>query len=102
MVFRGTFLIHARIAGKFLRVPCPAAPIEIVRNGQDRVTEQHSWASVAHDLPGLFPVLGLVAMDRAVCAGRFVLTVGALLKTNLGVVQKPRTIPAKPGAFVVG
>lgn len=42
--------------------------------GRDGIVEQHTGAGPTHDLTNLFPHRRLVAMDRALLAGRFLLS----------------------------
>ena len=64
-------------------------------NSEQRVTEQHSRPSVAHDLLGLSPIVRFVAMYRAVCTRGLVLTVRAFIQAYFSVVEKGRAVCAE-------
>jgi len=63
-------------------------PIQLVGNSEQGVAKQHSRTGVAHDFASFCFSLWLVAVYRAVGAGRFVVAIRTLLQPALGVVQK--------------
>ena len=69
-------------------MPGPAKTIQFVSDGEPRMTKQHSWTCVPHDRFHLGPLRGLVTVDRAIGAGRFFVSVRALLKPTLRIVQE--------------
>jgi hypothetical protein len=86
-------------------VPGISKSVHLVRKRQERMTEQHPWTGVAHDLPSLGSLGRLVTVDRAVGASRFVVTIGAFLQTHFGIVEKcltGRTQKAHGRIMVIG
>ena len=62
------------------------------------MTPGHPRASVSHHFPGHLALRGLVTVDRAVCTGGLVLTVGALLQPLFSVAHQFRTFRTEFGA----
>jgi len=74
--------------------------VEQVHDGQPRVAESHAWSCVTHDHPGLLALRRLVAMDRALGAGRLGLAVRTLFQPPLGVVEELAAFVAGPARTV--
>jgi hypothetical protein len=86
-------------------MPGISKPVNLVSDCQDRMAKQHPWTCVAHDLPSLGSSGWFVAMNRAVGASRFVVAIGALFQTYIGVVEKAlayRTQNARDWIVVIG
>jgi len=88
---------------QLLRVPRLAEAIQLVGDGEQWMTQQHAWAGVSHNLFGLGSLCRLVAVNGAVGAGRFVLSVGAFPQPHFGIVQKLLALVAQeiPGFVMV-
>jgi hypothetical protein len=84
-------LVACQFPGMFRR----NETVQLVRNREIRVPEQHSWAGVPHDHPGSCPGTGLVTMDRAIGAGRLVGAVEAFLQAHIGIVEEALAVVAQ-------
>lgn len=67
---------------------CLAKAIQLVGNGEQRMAKQHPRAGISHDRPGLSLASRLVAVNRAVGAGRLVFPVRTLFEPQLGIVEE--------------
>jgi len=73
----------------------PPELVEQVGQRPDRVPPGHPRAGEAHDLAGRLALGGLVAVDRAVGAGRLVYAVRALFKPPFRVIHQFRAVGAQ-------
>lgn len=79
--------------------------VEGMDQGPDRVPQRHARAGVPHHRAHLFALALLVAVDRAVGAGRLGLAVGAFRQPPLGIAHQSRALVAQglaAAAMVVG
>ena len=84
-------LLRPLFARKRLWMQCFAKTVQLVRNREHGMSQQHSRSGETHDRFGLCFSRRLVTMDRAVGAGWLVFSVGALLEPQLGVIQELTT-----------
>jgi len=79
----------------------PPQLVEQVRQSEHRVSPEHPRAGKAHDLAGGLALRGLVAVNRAISAGRLLDTVGAFFQPPFGVGHQFGTIGAKDSMFLL-
>ncbi len=65
-----------------------APAVDEVQQREPGMARHHAWAGVTHDYLGELPRGLLVAVDRAIRAGRLVFTVGTLFQPAGSVVQE--------------
>lgn len=69
-------------------------------DGFNGMVKHHPRSGPSHDLPHLFPHLGLVAMDRAFFTGGFVIGKSAMIQPHPGIAQQLGAIGTKAGTLV--
>jgi len=82
-------------ATQFHRVLDPAPLVQHVEEAEPGVSPDHSGSGVAHHYPRLLALHSLVAVDRTLGTGGFLLAVGALQQTLLRVLQQRMAITAR-------
>lgn len=78
--------IHSLLSRRFAWMSDVSQPVEQVPDSQQRMAAQHSRASKSHNHVRLCFSCRLVAVNRTVGAGWFVLSIRTLFKPYFGIV----------------
>ena len=82
------FRLLSLFARQLNRVPGPSKAVQLMGDRETRMPKQYARAGPLHYVLGLCSLGWLVAVDRAIGAGRLVLAVGAFFQPPLGVIQE--------------
>ena len=76
-------------------------PIQPVSQAEQWVFPEHTWTGISHDDLDLFAAIALVAMNRALGAGRFFSSKSAPVQSQPGIVHQAFAFVAKVVTMVI-